>query len=121
MDIFAIGSDWEGKFDYLSEYCEVVYLPRTEGISSTMLREESETIYNIGIFGSGRIARRFIPESKVVSGVAVNAVYNPCHEHAAAFAEEHSLKAFSDSLDDFFKEVDAVYIATPHHTHYEYA
>ncbi len=121
VDIFAIGSDWEGKFDYLSEYCEVVYLPRTEGISSTMLREESETIYNIGIVGSGRIARRFIPESKVVSGVAVNAVYNPCHEQAAAFAEEHSLKAFSDSLDDFFKEVDAVYIATPHHTHYEYA
>lgn len=33
-DIFAIGSDWTGKFDYLREYCEVVYLPRTEGISS---------------------------------------------------------------------------------------
>ena len=34
IDIFAIGSDWEGKFDYLQEYCKVVYLPRTEGISS---------------------------------------------------------------------------------------
>ena len=33
IDIFAIGSDWEGYFDYLKEYCEVVYLPRTEGIS----------------------------------------------------------------------------------------
>ena len=40
VDIFAIGSDWVGKFDYLNEYCKVVYLPRTEGISSTMLREE---------------------------------------------------------------------------------
>lgn len=40
VDIFAIGSDWEGYFDYLKEYCEVVYLPRTEGISSTQLREE---------------------------------------------------------------------------------
>ena len=39
VDIFAIGSDWEGKFDYLNEYCKVVYLPRTEGISSTQLRE----------------------------------------------------------------------------------
>ena len=51
VDIFAIGSDWEGKFDYLNEYCKVVYLPRTEGVSSTMLRAESEIIVNIGIVG----------------------------------------------------------------------
>ena len=37
-DVFTVGSDWEGRFDYLREYCEVVYLPRTEGISSTELR-----------------------------------------------------------------------------------
>ena len=49
VDIFAIGSDWEGKFDYLNEFCEVVYLPRTEGISSTMLRAESDTMVNIGV------------------------------------------------------------------------
>ena len=42
VDIFAIGSDWKGKFDYLKKYCTVVYLPRTEGISSTMLREAVE-------------------------------------------------------------------------------
>ena len=35
VDVFAIGDDWEGTFDYLNEYTEVVYLPRTEGISST--------------------------------------------------------------------------------------
>ena len=35
VDIFTVGSDWEGHFDYLNEYCKVVYLPRTEGISST--------------------------------------------------------------------------------------
>ena len=40
-DIFAIGSDWEGKFDYLNEFCKVVYLPRTEGISSTQIRNDS--------------------------------------------------------------------------------
>ena len=38
IDIFAIGSDWKGKFDYLKEYCQVVYLERTKGISSTQLR-----------------------------------------------------------------------------------
>jgi len=42
VDVFVLGSDWEGKCDYLKEYCEVVYLPRTEGISSTMLRERLE-------------------------------------------------------------------------------
>lgn len=42
VDVFVLGSDWAGKCDYLKEYCEVVYLPRTEGISSTMLRERLE-------------------------------------------------------------------------------
>ena len=35
IDTFCMGSDWEGKFDFLKEHCEVVYLPRTEGISTT--------------------------------------------------------------------------------------
>jgi glycerol-3-phosphate cytidylyltransferase len=38
VDIFTMGSDWDGKFDTLSDLCEVVYLDRTEGISSTMIR-----------------------------------------------------------------------------------
>ena len=40
VDIFAIGSDWEGKFDYLKEYCEVKYLPRTKGISTTKIKKD---------------------------------------------------------------------------------
>lgn len=39
IDIFVIGDDWEGKFDYLKEYCEVVYLPRTKSISTTLIKE----------------------------------------------------------------------------------
>ena len=39
-DVFVIGDDWAGKFDYLKMYCEVVYLPRTEGVSSSMIRRE---------------------------------------------------------------------------------
>lgn len=121
VDIFAIGSDWEGKFDYLNEFCKVVYLPRTEGISSTMLREESEEVYRIGIVGSGRIARRFMPESEVVSGVKVTAVYNPDKASAETFAREHSLKAYYEDYGTFLQEVDAVYVASPHLTHYQYA
>lgn len=39
IDIFAIGEDWEGKFNYLSEYCQVKYLPRTPNISSTFIKQ----------------------------------------------------------------------------------
>ena len=38
IDIFVMGSDWEGKFDELSAYCQVVYLPRTPDISSTEIK-----------------------------------------------------------------------------------
>lgn len=120
VDIFAIGSDWEGKFDYLNEYCKVVYLPRTEGISSTMLREESQDVFRIGIVGSGRIAHRFVPETKVVNGAEVVAVLNPEKEKAEVFAKMHNLEAYSE-FGDFIKDVDAVYIASPHLTHYDYA
>lgn len=46
---FAMGNDWEGKFDNLKEYCEVVYLSRTEGISSTTLKEQLKQISKINI------------------------------------------------------------------------
>ena len=38
VDVFVMGDDWEGKFDFLEEHCEVVYLPRTQGISSTEIK-----------------------------------------------------------------------------------
>lgn len=120
VDIFAIGSDWKGKFDYLNEYCKVVYLPRTEGVSSTMLRAESQEIFKIGIVGSGRIAKRFIPEAKIVSGVEIVSVFNQNIVEANAFAKEFEINAYSDNYEDFLKNVDAVYVASPHLTHYNY-
>ena len=119
IDIFAIGSDWEGKFDYLNEYCKVVYLPRTEGISSTMLRAESQDVFRIGVIGSGRIAHRFVPETKVVNGAEVVAVLNPDKDEAEPFAKKHRLEAYTD-FDAFAEKVDVVYIASPHLTHYDY-
>jgi glycerol-3-phosphate cytidylyltransferase len=40
VDVFVMGDDWEGEFDFLKEYCEVVYLPRTEGISTTKIKKD---------------------------------------------------------------------------------
>jgi glycerol-3-phosphate cytidylyltransferase len=42
VDVFVIGDDWAGKFDYLSDLCEVVYLPRTEGVSTTKIKRDLE-------------------------------------------------------------------------------
>lgn len=40
IDTFVMGNDWEGKFDFLKSYCDVVYLPRTPGISSTKIKQD---------------------------------------------------------------------------------
>ena len=76
-DIFTVGSDWIGQFDYMEDYCKVIYLERTKNISSTMLREKNMQIQRIGIIGTGRIANRFIPEVKLVSGISPQCVYIP--------------------------------------------
>lgn len=119
VDIFAIGSDWMGKFDYLNEFCKVVYLPRTEGISSTMLRKEMQEEINIGVVGAGRIAERFIPESACVNYVQVTSVYDIDEQKARDFAGRHQLANICSSLEELMESVDAVYIATPHLFHYE--
>ena len=120
VNIFAIGSDWEGKFDYLKEFCEVVYLPRTEGISSTMLREESTTDVKVGVIGCGRVARRFPAEADVVSGVKVVATYDTNPNASQALAQQSEDITVYTNLQDFYNSVDAVYIATPHLAHYNY-
>lgn len=120
VDTFAIGSDWVGKFDYLKEYCDVVYLERTKGVSSTQKRAENHGIIKLGIIGYGRIAHRFIYESKFVSGVNVEGVYGPHEDRLKSFADKHELAFHYTDFDAFLRRVDAVYIASPHLSHYEY-
>lgn len=121
IDIFTVGSDWRGHFDYLKEYCEVVYLERTKNVSSTIRRVEDSPIVKIGIVGTGRVAGRFPQEAKYVSGAIVSGVFNPNGEHAGEFAERHELSFGASDYEKFLDKIDAVYIASPHETHYEYA
>ena len=58
VDIFAIGSDWKGHFEYLKEFCKVVYLDRTQGISSSELRAEKREL-RIGLVGESGILNKF--------------------------------------------------------------
>jgi glycerol-3-phosphate cytidylyltransferase len=46
IDIFVMGDDWEGEFDFLKDYCEVVYLPRTVGISTTKIKKDLVKVNN---------------------------------------------------------------------------
>ncbi len=94
IDLFVIGSDWEGKFDYLNEYCKVIYLPRTEGISSSEIRASKRKL-TIGTIGDPRLCNKFTREIQYVNG----ADYRPC--------------------DESFSGVDAVYIATHPTRHYD--
>ena len=120
VDIFAIGSDWEGYFDYLKEFCEVVYLPRTQGISSTQLRQERPTV-QVGVIGTGSIASRFVKEADNVNSAQITGTYNPNQEENNAFCDKYNIAVAAQNLDELYKECNAVYIASPHYTHYEYA
>lgn len=120
IDIFTVGSDWTGAFDFMKDYCEVIYLERTKDISSTILRSQKYKIIRLGIIGTGRIAARMVPEVKYVSGININAVYNPHMESAKKFAKQFEMNKYTNDLEELYEEVDAVYIASPHQTHYEY-
>ncbi|MFR7403448.1 MAG: adenylyltransferase/cytidyltransferase family protein [Coriobacteriaceae bacterium] len=105
VDIFAIGSDWRGHFDYLNEYCEVVYLDRTEGISSTQLREGGHHIA-LGIVGASRDIAKFIDECKYVSGVDVVGAFPDSDEFDLA-----GKTALFGSLEKLIEASDALYVA----------
>ncbi|MDD6810699.1 MAG: Gfo/Idh/MocA family oxidoreductase [Lachnospiraceae bacterium] len=119
VDIFTVGSDWIGNFDYMEDYCKVVYLERTKNVSSTMLRNQNFKIQRIGIIGTGRITSRFLMEAKSVSGVSVQGAYNPHKESAVKFAKRYEIDAF-ETLEELYEKTEIVYVASPHETHYAY-
>ena len=121
VDIFTVGSDWVGTFDYLNAFCKVIYLERTPGVSSTFLRTNKHSIVRIGIVGTGRMAPRFLAESKYVSGLNIECAYNPVEESAERFSNREGVRCYTKDYKEFLDSVDAVYIASPNETHYEYA
>lgn len=112
VSIFALGSDWEGKFDYLNEYCKVVYLPRTEGISSSMLR--SDNVVKIGIAGSDPTVLKLFKQAEGVNGIQINGIY--CDETEIVLPS----KVQYDSFEKLISDNDAVYVAVRPETRYAY-
>ncbi len=118
VDIFTVGSDWVGKFDYLGEYCQVVYLPRTRGISSTELRAEGNPPLRLGILGVNSVAERLWSEAKVVSGMEIAAVYDPDPQKVNKFCRGKSSVERCEQVQDIYTGSDVVYITTPINEHY---
>lgn len=114
VDIFTVGSDWKGHFDYLEEYCKVVYLPRTEGISSSELRTE-ERKTRIGLTGESSVLRKYYNECSYVNGMDVEAIYS---ENNATREEYKGITV--DSYDALLDKVDSVYIVANPNKHYQY-
>ena len=88
VDIFTVGSDWVGKFDYLNEYCQVVYLERTDGISSTELRSQKVNL-KLGLVGDNNILLKYLNETKYVNGLEVSCVYS-ANSYFKEFATEQN-------------------------------
>lgn len=120
VDTFTVGSDWVGSFDYLKAFCNVVYLERTPDISSTQLRSNKFKIVRMGIVGTGRIAPRFISEAKYVSGISIVRAFNPERESGEKFQKMYQIECDFENYDRFLEQLDAVYVASPNETHYQY-
>ena len=116
VDIFTVGSDWAGNFDYLNEFCKVIYLDRTQGVSSSDLRAEKREL-RFGLVGESSLLNKFEAESQYVNGVTISGV---CSQNTSAFNEKlKTLPLVTRQLDELLNASDAVYIVSHPSKHYE--
>ena len=115
VDIFTVGSDWVGHFDYLKDYCDVVYLERTEGVSSSDIRSQYRSI-NLGLVGEGNILKKFYDESKLVNGIDVNAICTDKDNEKKQYENDEIL--LTNDYDELLNVVDAVFIISHPSQHY---
>lgn len=112
VNIFVVGSDWEGKFDYLNQYCKVIYLPRTEGVSSSQIR--SDYTVRIGTVGSDPAMEKLARAARGIDSVIMDSVAfsEPYYGDAGIYTKKY------DSYDALLENSDAVYVATRPEEHF---
>ena len=110
IDYFVIGDDWKGKFDHLSRYCEMVYLERTKGISSTEIREKSFDQYKIGIVCDETDDNEIVKEAKLVNGFEVKNVYSNDKQISETFKEKYDIENIFYDYDSLIEASDIIYI-----------
>ena len=116
VDIFTVGSDWKGKFDYLKEFCKVVYLDRTEGISSTEIRAEKSKV-RIGLVGDSLYLDKFYKECSFVNGAEIVGI---CSDSVTKLCKDiQNLSTITNQLEELLNVVDAIYIVSHPSLHYK--
>lgn len=115
VDIFTVGSDWVGKFDYLNELCKVVYLDRTKGVSSSDIRSEKRNV-KLGLIGNGIVLKKFYNETKFVNGIEVTNIY--LNDKTDEDYYKHENIQLHEDYDSILKYVDAVFIVSHPSEHY---
>ena len=110
IDTFVIGNDWEGKFDHLSKYCNMVYLERTKGISSTKIREETFDQYDIGIVFDYPDDNQLVREAKMVNGFEVRNIFCEDERKLDAFKEKYGIDNAFDTYESMVEASDIVYV-----------
>ena len=115
IDIFTVGSDWVGKFDYLREYCKVVYLDRTEGVSSSEIRTEKHTL-RLGLVGDNEVVKKYWRESRYVNGAEIEDIYTL----DASLRDDMKQKGLyaTDKFENLLCKTDALYIDSHPTKHY---
>jgi glycerol-3-phosphate cytidylyltransferase len=121
VDVLVIGSDWLGKFDYLKQYCDVVYLERTKNISSTQLRNDQGKVFRIGIVTENAFDDDIVQEAHFVSGLEISGVYSSDKSLAESFYYEYNLDNKFSQWDDLCKASDIIYVHTTSKCSYWYA
>lgn len=115
VDIFTVGSDWKGKFDYLNAYCKVVYLDRTSGVSSTEIRSEQQVV-RLGLVGESPILNKIERESQYVNGLESGKVFTLNDAYLSDNLKRSAQQAasYQELLDDS----DALYVISAPEKHY---
>lgn len=111
VDIFAIGSDWQGKFDYLSGFCKVVYLERTKGISSTQIRSKNNHL-KLGLVGNAKRLWKVANEAVSINGIDIVGT-------SGSGCDKRLNKLDNYSFEELIEKVDAVFIESDVNNRYE--
>lgn len=115
VDIFTVGSDWKGKFDYLNDYCRVVYLERTDGVSSSEIRSEQQPV-TLGFVGESPIINKIERESKYVNGLVAGKVFTLNDRYLSDSLKDKARQ--TSSFDELLDASDALYIISAPELHY---
>lgn len=115
VDIFTVGSDWKGKFDYLNDYCRVVYLERTDGVSSSEIRSEQQPV-TLGFVGESPIINKIERESKYVNGLVAGKVFTLNDRFLSDSLKDQARQ--TSSFDELLDASDALYIISAPELHY---